>query len=306
MANTVKAVPTDERWGKESEAQLGAENEQSWKKEAFVDTIPWDYSRFRELLEKYSKVPPDQVIAKIFEIREKAWQIAKYPCIGYFTYLKLLEFDGTNPGMQRALERLKAPGSQETFLEIGGFMCQTIRQLVFEGVDSARLYGTDLHSEFLELGYEQFQDRETLKATFVAGDLLVSDAEWATSEMAKAFDGKMTIAHAANFFHLFSWDSQLIICERIVGFFRRGLSAENPAVLFGNHLGSIKPGDVRVGGFRVFMHDQTTFQSLWDEVGKKTGTTWKAHMEPVALAPPKPNVFSDDARVMRYSVSRVD
>ncbi|KAI0970119.1 hypothetical protein F4678DRAFT_147832 [Xylaria arbuscula] len=300
MASIAETVGP-EKWGVESEKQLGAD--QSWKQEAFVEEIPWDYSRFRELLEKYSKISPDEVTAKIYEIREKAWQVARYPCIGYFSYLKLLEFDGTNPGMQRAIERLKAPGSQETFLELGGFMCQTIRQLVFEGVDSARLYGTDLHGEFLELGYEQFRDRETLKSTLVPGDLLLPDAEYATSEMASTFNGKMTIAHAANFFHLFSWESQLIICERIVAFFRRGVSAQTPAVLFGHHIGSIKPGEVRAGAFRVFMHDQTTFQSLWDEIGKKTGTKWKVSMEPVALAPPKPNVFSDNARVMRYVVS---
>ncbi|KAI1426423.1 hypothetical protein F5Y12DRAFT_742185 [Xylaria sp. FL1777] len=298
MANVAEAV-RDDKWGVESEKQLGVKDPQSWR----VETIPWDYDGFRELLEKYSKIPADEVTAKIFEIREKAWQVAKYPCIGYFTYVKLIEFDGTSAAMEMALKRLKAPGSQETFLELGGFMCQTIRQLAFEGVDSARLYGTDLHPEFLELGYEQFHDRETLKATFVAGDLLLGDEEYAASAIAEAFNGKITIAHASNFFHLFSWDSQLIICERIVAFFRRGLSAESPAVLFGKHLGSIEPGDVRVGGFRVFMHDQKTFQSLWDEVGRKTGTTWKVSLKAVSPAPPKPNVFSENARTMYYVVT---
>ncbi|KAI0521375.1 hypothetical protein F5B22DRAFT_571176 [Xylaria bambusicola] len=302
MASTTGAAPI-EKWGVESEKNIGVDDAQAYKDKVWVDTIPWDYNLFRELLEKYSKVAPDQVEAEIFKIRDKAWAIAKYPCIGYFTFLRLLEFGGENPVMVKAIERLKAPGSQETFLELGGFICQTIRQLAYEGVDSARLYGSDLHPEFLELGYEMFHDRDTLKATLVAGDLLVPDEEYASSAMAKTFNGKINIAHASNFFHLFGWDAQLVICERIVRFFRRGLSRETPAVLFGSHLGSVQPGPMKAGGFSVYAHDEKTFQSLWDEVGKKTGTSWKVSMEVLSVASPKVNPFSDNARRMRYIVT---
>ncbi|KAI0444063.1 hypothetical protein F4803DRAFT_512518 [Xylaria telfairii] len=303
MASITDAVQAD-KWGKDTEKQLDAKDLESWRKQIYVDTVPWEHERFRRLLEDYSKIPRHEVTAEILKIRDKAWEVAKYPCIGYFTYVRLVEFDGNSPGMQSAIERLKAPGSQDTFLELGGFICQTIRQLAFDGVDSARLYGTDLHAEFIELGYEQFRDRQSLQATFVAGDLLIPDADYASSAMATTFDGKMSIAHAANFFHLFSWDSQLVICERIVRFFRRGLGPENPAVLFGVHMGSLKPGDMRVGAFRVFLHDQATFQSLWDEVGRKTGTTWNVSMHAMATAPPKPNAYGEDARAMRYVVTQ--
>ncbi len=195
-----------------------------------------------------------------------------------------------------------APGSQDTFLELGGFICQTIRQLVFEGVDSARLYGTDLHPEFVELGYEQFRYRETLKATFVTGDFLLPDEEYAASKMAATFNEKMTIVHATNFFHLFSWKSRLVICERIVHFFRPGLGAENPAIVFGSHIGSVKPGEIEA--FGIFLHDETTFQSLWDEVGKKTGTCWNVSMQVVETLP-NPISLGEDARVMQYVVTQV-
>lgn len=93
--------------------------------------------------------------------------------------MQLPEFGDDVPEMQNAIERLRAPNSQDTFLELGGFIFQTIRRLAFEGVDSTRLYGTDLHAEFVELGYKQFRDRETLKATLVVGDLLLPDEEYA-------------------------------------------------------------------------------------------------------------------------------
>ncbi|KAI1095502.1 hypothetical protein F5B19DRAFT_306539 [Rostrohypoxylon terebratum] len=303
MASTASTTK-DGKWGTETEKQLGVENLESWRNEMYVDKIPWGYGRFRELLEAYSKIPPNEVEAEIFKIRDEAWGLAKYPCIGYFTYLQLPEFGDDVPEMQKAIERLRAPDSQDTFLEVGGFIFQTIRRLVFEGVDSTRLYGTDLHAEFVELGYKQFRDRETLKATLVIGDLLLLDEEYAASELSRTFEGKISIAHASNFFHLFSWESQLVICERIVHFFRDDLSANHPAVLFGSHMGSCKPG--KTGFFGAFLHDKMTFQSLWDKVGERTATRWKVDLQVVGVATSKPNAYGKDARMVRYVVSQVE
>ncbi|KAI1126737.1 hypothetical protein F5Y10DRAFT_244231 [Nemania abortiva] len=291
-------VVTTDVWGKETEKQM---NQESWSKENYLEAIPWEYDRFRELLEKYSKIPPDQVTAEIHRIRDKAWEVAKYPCIGTFSYLRLLEFGDDFPGMQHVIERLKAPNSQETFLEVGGFIFQTIRRLAYEGVDSSRLYGTDLHAEFIELGYEQFRDRDTLKATFVAGDMLLSDEEYAVSALPRTLNGKVSIVHASNFFHLFSWETQLVICERIIQFYRHAPGKKGPAVIFGSHLGSITPGKTEL--FSAFLHDQTTFQALWDEVGKKTGTRWNVSMNIFSWRPPRVNVFGSNARAMHYVVT---
>ncbi|KAI1805190.1 hypothetical protein F4811DRAFT_552168 [Daldinia bambusicola] len=303
MASITAAVNT-ERWGKETEKHLGADEDGAWDRDMYVDVIPWENGRFRELLENYSKIPPCEVEAEISRIRSKAWEIAKYPCVGSFTYLRLNEFGDSEPEMHEAVERLTAPGSKDTFLEIGGFICQTIRWLTYIGVDSARLYGTDLHAEFLELGYEQFRDRSTSKATFVAGDILLPDEQYAASPLAQTLNGKISVIHASNFFHLFSWESQLVICERIVRFFKPDLgTANSPAVLFGRHIGSDDPAET--DRFRIFLHGEATFQSLWDEVGKRTATSWKVSMEPLPIPRPKPHVFGKEARAMRYIVKQV-
>jgi len=39
----------------------------------------------RQLLEEYSNIPADQVVPHILEIRDRAWDIFPYPCIGTFT-----------------------------------------------------------------------------------------------------------------------------------------------------------------------------------------------------------------------------
>ncbi|KAI1467862.1 uncharacterized protein F4812DRAFT_427875 [Daldinia caldariorum] len=303
MASITSAINT-EKWGKETEKHFGAIYDGVWDRDMYVDDIPWENGRFRELLENYSKIPPSEVEAEISRIRDKAWNVAKYPCIGFFAYLRLNEFDDSEPEMHKAVERLKAPGSKDAFLEIGGFICHTIRWLTYIGVDSERLYGTDLHDEFLELGYKQFRDRSTSKATFVAGDILLPDEEYAASPLAQTFNGKMSVIHASNFFHLFSWESQLVICERIVRFFKPGLGAAgDPAVLFGYHRCSDSPGET--DKFRIYLHSEATFQSLWDEVGKRTATSWKVTMEPLPIPILTSHVFGREAKAMRYVVRQV-
>lgn len=67
MTSIANALTMD-KWGKETEKQLDNENVESWRKKMYLDTIPWGYDRFAELLEKYSMVPRDEVEAEIFRI----------------------------------------------------------------------------------------------------------------------------------------------------------------------------------------------------------------------------------------------
>ncbi|KAI1150711.1 hypothetical protein F4825DRAFT_463160 [Nemania diffusa] len=299
MTALTKSASSIVKWGKETEKNMRVSHTEGM----YLDTIPWQFDRFRELLEKHSKIPHDEVEAEIFKIRDKAWEIVNYPCIGAFNFVRLLEFEDDYPNIRKAIERLKAPGSQETFLEFGGFLFQTIRQLTFEGVDSARLYGTDLHTEFIELGYELFRDRDTLKATFVAGDMLLPHEQYAVSDLPNTLAGKVTIMHASNFFHLFTWESQLVLCEPLIQLLRLSSDATGPAMIMGSHCGSIRPGVSDF--FSVFLHDESTFQSLWDTVGSKTGTHWKVSQKFISDSPPKPSVFNKYTRTVQFVVTEV-
>lgn len=146
---------------------------------------------------------------------------------------------------------------------------QVVRKLAFDGVDPSRLYGTDLSAEFLDLGYELFNDREKFGPdSFVAANLLD-----ASDEGAKKLDGKVTLVSAGNFFHLFDWDQQMLAATRIIKFLKPGITN---AVIMGGHIGSSKPGNfTAVTGATRYLHDPETFQKLWDEAGLKTGTKWK-------------------------------
>ena len=74
MASDNKVVQTN-KWGKETEQQLGADDHDSWRKENYEEVIPWEYGQFRELLEKYAKVPPDEVETEIYRIVSQAFSL---------------------------------------------------------------------------------------------------------------------------------------------------------------------------------------------------------------------------------------
>ena len=167
-----------------------------------------------------------------------------------------------------------------------------------DGVEPSRLYGTDLHDEFLQLGFDLFRDREALTeggATFVAGDMLDPD-----DGSLVQFDGKITMVHATNFFHLFAWDQQVVIGTRMVRFLK---GETKDALLFGWHIGSLEPKHDKTTHLgERYLHNNESFQRLWDEVGEKTGTKWRVEGEVIAKMPPGLRGFDDNARIMRYGV----
>jgi len=155
-------------------------------------------------------------------------------------------------------------------LDVGCCFGQILRQLVFDGVPSKNLAGTDLRPEFVELGYELFRDKDTLEAQFVTGDALDVN-----NKSLDVLDGRFDIIHSASFFHLFGWDDQIKAGERIVRFFK----PEAKALILGRQVGSREPVSLdvyRASGEKRYHHDVQTLQALWNEIGKRTGTKWKA------------------------------
>ncbi|KAI1134236.1 hypothetical protein F5Y05DRAFT_240620 [Hypoxylon sp. FL0543] len=263
----------------------------------YVDKLPPDIEPIRKFLEKYSGIRAKDVEGHIHQIRDRLWDIYPYVCIGHFRFLSL-KFT-SDARYQVALQRLLAPNSKTTFLDVGCCVGQVLRQLAFDGVDSSRLYGTDLEPRFLEAGYDLFKDRDRFKATFVAGDMLNQGSE----DGLDVFDDKMSIIHATSFFHLFNWEDQIRAARRMVRF----LNPDDPDVMiFGRQVGTTTPGD-RQGarGSRRFLHDATSWQELWDEVGKLTETTWRTEVADIDEPGMHPDGNTDRTlRRIRFGVFR--
>ncbi|KAI1446502.1 hypothetical protein F5Y02DRAFT_64234 [Annulohypoxylon stygium] len=245
------------------------------KGKVYIEELPTDIEPIRGFLEKYSGIRSKDIDEHIHEIRDRLWDIYPYVCVGHFRFLSL-KFT-LDPQYQVVLNRLLAPKSEVNFLDVGCCVGQVLRKLAFDGVDPSRLFGTDLEPRFIEAGYDLFKDRNKLKATFAVGDMLSLGGESSTSDgNLEVFDGKMNIIHATCFFHLFTRENQIRAAQRMVRF----LNPDDPDVMiFGRQVGTTTPGD-REGAKRSrFLHNAASWQELWDEVGKLTGTAWRTELD---------------------------
>ncbi|KAK4988217.1 hypothetical protein LTR66_007374 [Elasticomyces elasticus] len=214
----------------------------------------------REFLTNYIGIPADELLG---HLRRKniGWEQDPWTCIGingfYRTYINDL------PSYPEILSRLKRG---QNLLDIGCCFAQDIRRLVYDGVPSENLRGADLHEEFIDLGYDLFRDRRTLKAEFVVGDVL-KEYEY------KRFDSKIDVVLANLFFHVWNWKDQQRVGERIVKF----TQPRKGSVIVGRQLGSINPKEVTAPprGSKVFLHNAETLRKLWDDIGVATDTLWK-------------------------------
>lgn len=187
-----------------------------------------------------------------------------------------------DPCYQQALFRLRLRRSKDTLLDLGCCLGQTLRQFRADGVKGRRLLGVDLSPTMVDLGYDLFRDRDHLGATFVIGDVVDPD-----DTRLSRLEGRATLVHADSFFHLFTWTQQLYIAKRIVGFLKPGTKN---AMIFGAQAGTLaaKPRDKqdqrvlhqhRRSSSMPYLHDQRSFQHLWDTVGAMTNTAWAVHVE---------------------------
>lgn len=260
----------------------------------YQEELPKDIGNVRGLLQDYSGLKADDVEAHLYAIRDQAWKATRYPCIGRWRFLYL--DPPTDPRYQSVLARLTPRRSPDLLLDLGCCVGQSLRQLSAAGVPPSRLVGLDISRSLIDIGFDLFRDRARAPAGFVVGDMLDAD-----DKDLEALDDRVTIVHASNFWHLFSWGQQLAIALRLVKFFREGAGA----MMYGRQVGAAKSGPQNRAG-ASFLHDKESFQRLWDQVGALTGTTWVVEMEFVGERLAKIPGFGGDSRAARYGVYRTD
>lgn len=89
----------------------------------------------------------------------------------------------------------------------------------------------------------------------------------------KDLTGQIDIVNAASFFHLFSWDQQIIVAKRIVSLLR----AQPGSLLIGRQVGCADPDNTNDEGqaSELYRHNLETWKSLWRQVQEETGTRWE-------------------------------
>ena len=157
----------------------------------------------------------------------------------------------------------------DTLLDLGCCFGQDLRQLVAHGAPSENIYGLDIESQLIDMGFDLFLDRAKLKATFIVGDVYDRNTDWSSIE------GSMDIINASAFFHLYPLSKQLEASCLLVQFGR----SKPGTLIIGRQMGSLTPGEFPSlnEGTTGYRHDLHTLQKLWDEVGEITGTQWKVN-----------------------------
>ncbi|KFY75014.1 hypothetical protein V499_04993 [Pseudogymnoascus sp. VKM F-103] len=286
--------------GKDSFCRTVAFSTQSKDSPFYKPTLDNLSKEARDLLENYSGIEPDRVVPHVEEIRDRAWAIFPYPCIGIFSFVGLNL--RTSPLYPTILSRLK--DDKQTFLDLGCCLGTEIRKLVADGAPSENLYGTDLRSEFWDLGYALFRDKASFKAQFLTGDVFDP-----ASELGK-LDGKVDVLHAGLFFHLFSYEQQIEVAKRTVKLMRpvEGSLLVGWQVGSSSDTGALRSED---GKKILYRHDEESWAGLWREVSEQTGVKFvvEAWMEdpPRVLAGNEDSdeAWLKDSRRLKFSVRRV-
>ncbi|KAJ7669459.1 hypothetical protein DFH06DRAFT_184831 [Mycena polygramma] len=224
----------------------------------------------KDLLKQYSGIPSEDVLAHALRIRDKAYRVCPYFCIGQGRFLdyKL----PLHPYYGPVLERLRGGG---TFLDAGCCFGQDLRFLAWkEHIPGAQLYGVDLEPAFIEFGYELFRDKDKLGATLLSGDLLAGPSAPASQELA-LIEGKMDVIHVASVLHVWAWDRMLQAAKRLVSLSRPRAGS----IIVGSQMGSSSPGEYPTPMAKQFethyRHDPQSMQRFWKQVGEETGTSWE-------------------------------
>jgi SAM-dependent methyltransferase len=267
----------------------------------------------RQLFEDYCHIAPTEVEAHIRKIvrihyprpprrmltvnkRDEAFKIFPYPCVGNFGFLNLSILE--SPVYKEVLERVK---KGEQYLDIGCCMGQDIRKLAHDGAPQENMYGSDLKKEFWDIGYDLFLDKATLKTMFIDADIFSADSGL------KELDGKLNLVHAASFFHLFDWNSQVKAVKRIVEL----LKAEPGSMVFGRQGAMPEAGYLSQGfaGMHAYWHNPDSWARLWKQVGDETGTKWDVQSslgeEDLTKRMNATNVVPSGTRFMTYIIRRL-
>ncbi|KAI4936481.1 hypothetical protein J4E85_001811 [Alternaria conjuncta] len=218
------------------------------------DHIPPETQR---LLETWSGIPSDDVLDHVVQLREKAWKVHPYPCIGQFRFLDP-SFSELPDERKEIVERLR---KGQKLLDMACCVGQTIRTLANDGAPTENLYGCDLQPDFIDLGYELFRDREKLKASFLTADIF--DPESALTNI----QGQMDIVYAGSFFHLWGYEKQVQVSKAVVAL----LCPQPGSMILGRQVGATEPLEKEGPTGTMYRHNVESFQNMWKEIGNDLG-----------------------------------
>lgn len=265
------------------------------KNVAWYDEKPRDDQLTREardLLEGYSKIPPEEVEDHVVKLHNEAWKIFPYPCIGQFRFLDLsLRHMKEYP---EVLERLQ---KGQRLLDMACCFGQEIRQLVADGAPSKNIYGCDLREEYISLGYKLFKDKDTLQANFITANIF--DATSPLTELKGQFD----IIYTGSFFHLWDYENQLTVSKAVAALLR----PEKGSMILGRQVGAVDAAEhnhaTNPTG-KMYRHNPESLMKMWKEVGDSIGAKFVVEANLQLLSQDHFRFHTEDTRRIWFAIRR--
>jgi SAM-dependent methyltransferase len=241
----------------------------------------------RRLLESYSGIPANDVVQHIVTLRNEAWKIFPYPCIGQFRFLEagIDDCDEYN----EVVERLRRG---QKLLDMACCFGQTIRQLVADGAPSENVYGCDLQPEFIDLGYKLFKDRDSLRTKFLVADI------FDPASPLQGLQGEVDVIYAGSFFHLWGLQQQKEVSRAVASLLRPNLGS----MILGRQMGSVEAFEIASATGTMFRHNVDSFKKLWKEIGDDMGVTFSVEARLLELQ--EGNFMGDDTKRIYFTIRR--
>jgi SAM-dependent methyltransferase len=211
----------------------------------------------REVLVRYSGIPPNEVLDHVVKIRNEAWKVFPYPCIGQFRFVEP-GFTHLSKEFDESIQRLR---KGEKFLDMACCFGHAIRELVHGGAPAENIYGCDLKPDFIELGYKLFQDRDKLSSKFITADIFDPNSALAQ------YKGYFDIIHAGKFFHLWGYDTQLVVSKAVLELLR----PQPGSMIIGSQIGATEAGEEQSPTGTMFRHNPESLREMWEKIGKELG-----------------------------------
>ncbi|KAI8983390.1 hypothetical protein BD414DRAFT_490769 [Trametes punicea] len=242
-----------------------------------IDDVALEFMRVQTGIQNY-----DELKRHILAVQAEAYSFYPYPCIRTFSFLslKLARLPAYKQLLMVGKERKGA-----ILLDIGCCFGSDIRKAICDGYPMKNVIGSDLHTQFWDLGHTLFRSTaETFSVPFIPGDAFdpahlepvppfysppnTPVPQLSTLASLNPLRGHVSVIHASMLFHLFNEDKQFHLAQALAGL----LSPEPGSMLLGEHCGRwvkgyrIEAGTrqrPRGGGF-MFCHSPDSWKELWD------------------------------------------
>ncbi|KAI0380600.1 hypothetical protein F5Y04DRAFT_95149 [Hypomontagnella monticulosa] len=255
-----------------------------------LESIPEPFSN---LLAHYSGVPKEKQIDHLVKLRDEAYALVPYPCIGIFRFIEsdLAAHPAYEEHVLSPLKQPYPPGAPEPlFLDLGTCFGQDVRKLVHDGAVANRLWASDIEPVLIQLGFKLFNDAGKLPEDhfLCPGDLLSNSAE----DKLRLLDNRVTILHIMSVFHLFSLEDQRRAAERCLRLLRKDTGA--PVLLLGTQVGNVMagphPSQVKSQEYNLgYLHNDQSWAEMWQEVcGQEEWKHKVKHVEVKSTLKPLP------------------